>query len=164
MKVSNLILCPIRANALALENKTAAVDWTHVCVCMLSLTMFACPVIDCLVLFCSCPVRVLSCHWLVDVTHCFSLVEFFTCCDMDLTTQVWCLPRLPQLQAKRREWPITRKKRLLRLSVHVVMNVFGKGFGFPWHPQVCHFDKRTLSSWWWLSLTIHKFQKLQSKI
>ena len=83
---------------------------TCVCVCMLSLTMFACPVIDCLVLFCSCPVRVLSCHWLVDVTHCFSLVEFFTCCDMDLTTQVWCLPRLPQLQAKRREWPITRKK------------------------------------------------------
>ena len=118
----------------------------------------------------------------------------FTCCDMDLTTQVWWLLRLPQLQAKRREWPITRKKRLLRVSVHVVsflksrvcaclcmsfaclcMSVFKgccachecfwEGFRFSMTSSSLHFDKRTLSSWfwWWLSLTIHKFQNVTLK-
>ena len=159
-------------NARGLENKPA-VGWTHVCMCMLSLTMFACTL---LFMFC------LSCFVHVCGTLFFTC---FTCCDMDLTTQVWWLLRLPQLQAKRREWPITRKKRLLRVSVHVVsflksrvcaclcmsfaclcMSVFKgccachecfwEGFRFSMTSSSLHFDKRTLSSWfwWWLSLTI----------
>ena len=123
----------------------------------------------------------MSCHWLFSFVlfmscSCFVLsltcrcdTLFFTCWVFHLLWHGSDNSGLMSSSSSSTSSEATRvadytEKRLLRLSVHVVMNVFGKGFGFPWHPQVCHFDKRTLSSWWWLSLTIHKFQKLQSKI
>ena len=147
--VSNL--CPIRANARGLENKPA-VGWTHVCMCMLSLTMFACALS--LLMFC------LSCF----VAHCFSLVShvvtwiwqlrfdgFFVflnfkrsdasgrlhgkkgcCACLCMSFRFWNLVSVHVCACRLRVCACPCLK-----VVAPVMNVFGKGFGFPWHPQVC---------------------------
>ena len=75
--------------------------------CWMSLTMFACTL---LFMFC------LSCFVHVCGTLFFTC---FTCCDMDLTTQVWWrLPRLPWQSDASGRWH--GKKGLLRVSVHAV--------------------------------------------
>ena len=138
-------------NARELENKPA-VGWTHVCMCMLSLTMFACALS--LLMFC------LSCF----VAHCFSLVShvvtwiwqlrfdgFFVflnfkrsdasgrlhgkkgcCACLCMSFRFWILVSVHVCACRLRVCACPCLK-----VVAPVMNVFGKGFGFQWHPQVC---------------------------
>ena len=176
MKVSNLSLCPIRANALGLENKTAAVDWTHVCVCVHVVIDHVC----------------MSCHWLFSFVlfmSCSCFVLSLTCrCDtLFLTCWVFHLlwhgsdnsglmssSSSSTSSEATRVADYTEKKVVARVCACrfvfeiscLCMSVFKgccachecfwEGFRFSMTSSSLHFDKRTLSSWfwWWLSLTI----------